>query len=329
MMPEPNPMNELVKKTFWLVSFVKRWTVRFAVIWLCSIAIAQEIEPKQPAQNIPRDGSSAASEVKPEVSASDPDLQGSYEAARQSLGWMTRSLQQMADKLDSISSKLDPNASEEEINREVKRAMREAFADFLPVTSLPTPPIGPNSPVASNSSAESKSTEPKNANLNSPIWDPNTPAWVKDKVLDPEVVRMAIESTVESTSGEARSAMDQQMAALVSKVLDEHVLQHTQTSHIRQLTPEFLTGQLVKANTEYELVLDRPSGTYYQLWRLVHIGPDQLKQIRSWERESVTAKRVQWLGASAASALMILATASGVSGIMAKRSKGKTGSLKS
>jgi hypothetical protein len=236
---------------------------------------------------------------------------------------MTNSLQQMAKKLDSISAKLDPNASEEEINREVKRAMREAFADFLPAASinnLGKAPTDPPASSATDSLAEVDSTWPGNQ---SPIWDPKTPSWVKDRVVDNEVVRVAIESSVESSAQECLVAMDQQMVELVQKVLDQYVLTHTQASQIEQLTPEFLTTQLVKADTQYELVLDRPSGTYHQLWRLVHIGPDQIQQIHRWERESVTAKRVQWVGQGALGALAILASASGLTGLLAKRSRNR------
>jgi hypothetical protein len=236
---------------------------------------------------------------------------------------MTNSLQQMAKKLDSISEKLDPNASEEEINREVKRAMREAFADFLPTASISNLGKAPTEPPASRSTdslAEVDSTWPGSQ---SPIWDPKTPSWVKDRVVDNEVVRIAIESSVESSAQECLVAMDQQMVELVQKVLDQYVLTHTQASQIEQLTPEFLTTQLVKADTQYELVLDRPSGTYHQLWRLVHIGPDQIQQIHQWERESVTAKRVQWVGQGALGALAVLASASGLTGLLAKRSRNR------
>jgi hypothetical protein len=119
--------------------------------------------------------------------------------------------------------------------------------------------------------------------------------------------------------------MDQQMADLVRKVLDDYILSHAKASEIDQLTPEYLSSKLLRPNTEYELVLDRPSGTYYQLFRLVHIGPDQIQQIQRWERDSVTAKRVQWLSGSAVSALMLLASASGISGLLAKRSKRRVG----
>lgn len=269
-------------------------SLRLVMCLICGLAIAQEAEPQE--------------------------TQGSYEAARQSLGWMTRSLQQMADKLDSISSKLDPNASEEEINREIKRAMREAFADFLPGTNIPTPNtrIGQSNSTTSNVPLAEVGSNAKQ--FDSPIWDQSTPAWVKDRVVDKEVVRVPIESSVESSPTECRVAMDEQMVELIRKVLDDHVLSHTQASEIDQLTPEYLTSKLVRPNTEYELVLDRPSGTYHQLWRLVHIGPDQIQQIHRWEKESVTAQRVKILSGSAFSALMLLASASGITGLLAKRS---------
>jgi hypothetical protein len=238
---------------------------------------------------------------------------------------MTRSLQQMADKIDSISSKLDPNASEEEINREVKRAMREAFSDFLPGTPIPNPNLSTNKPSSKKPTRPVAEIDTDSKQFDLPIWDNSTPAWVKDRVIDQEVVRIAIESSVESSAQECRVSMDEQTTELVRKVLDEYILSHAKAVEIDQLTPEYLSSKLVRPNTEYELVLDRPSGTYYQLFRLVHIGPDQIKEIQRWERDSVTAKRVQWLSGSAASALMLLATASGISGLLAKRSKRRLG----
>jgi hypothetical protein len=280
------------------------WTLTWTLLvgLACSLGFAQESEPNEDSQN---------------------PVPGAYGAAQQSLSWMTNSLQQMAKKLDSISEKLDPNASEEEINREVKRAMREAFADFLPTASISNLGKAPTESPAGRSTDSLAEVDSTWTGSQSPIWDPKTPSWVKDRVVDNEVVRIAIESSVESSAQECLVAMDQQMVELVQKVLDQYVLTHTQASQIEQLTPEFLTTQLVKADTQYELVLDRPSGTYHQLWRLVHIGPDQIEQIHQWERESVTAKRVQWVGQGALCALAVLASASGLTGLLAKRSRNR------
>lgn len=291
------PNNEPIdSRGYWTLT----WTLLVGLA--CSMGFAQESEPNTDSQN---------------------PVPGAYGAAQQSLSWMTNSLQQMAKKLDSISAKLDPNASEEEINREVKRAMREAFADFLPAASINNLGRAPTDPPTSSSTDSLAEVDSTWTGNQSPIWDPKTPSWVKDRVVDNEVVRVAIESSVESSAQECLVAMDQQMVELVQKVLDQYVLTHTQASQIEQLTPEFLTTQLVKADTQYELVLDRPSGTYHQLWRLVHIGPDQIQQIHRWERESVTAKRVQWVGQGALGALAILASASGLTGLLAKRSRNR------
>lgn len=291
------PNNEPIdSRGYWTLT----WTLLVGLA--CSMGFAQESEPNTDSQN---------------------PVPGAYGAAQQSLSWMTNSLQQMAKKLDSISAKLDPNASEEEINREVKRAMREAFADFLPAASINNLGKAPTDPPTSSSTDSLAEVDSTWTGNQSPIWDPKTPSWVKDRVVDNEVVRVAIESSVESSAQECLVAMDQQMVELVQKVLDQYVLTHTQASQIEQLTPEFLTTQLVKADTQYELVLDRPSGTYHQLWRLVHIGPDQIQQIHRWERESVTAKRVQWVGQGALGALAILASASGLTGLLAKRSRNR------
>jgi hypothetical protein len=136
---------------------------------------------------------------------------------------------------------------------------------------------------------------------------------------------MAIESSVESSLEECLVSMQHQQSELVQKVIDEHILQYAKASQIEQLTPEYLIGKLVRPDTQYELILERPSGRYHQLFHLVHIGPDQIKEIRRWEREFVTAKRVQWISGSTFGALMFLASASGITGIMARRSTARKG----
>ena len=322
-MQEHKSINALIPSQTKTSRLGKYVTLQLFAGLACGLAIAQEVENRPSSQN---KSTTTTTGAVAESNASDENSSGSYDAARQSLSWMTRSLQQMADKLDSISSKLDPNASEEEINREVKRAMREAFADFLPSSAIPGFQPSINKQNALKSSATVAEIDSNSGIVETPIWDPKTPSWVKDWIVDKEVVRVAIESSVESSAQECRVAMDQQMVELIQKVLDEHVLVHTKASEISELTPEYLTTKLLKEKTEYELVLDRPSGTYYQLWRLVHIGPDQIKQIKRWERESVTTKRVAWLSGSAVSALLLLASASGLTGLLAKRSNRLQGS---
>ena len=309
-------------------------------------------------------------------SASNQDsdtVNPTYNSARQSLEWMTKSLMRVAEKLDEVSSTLDPNATEDQISRDVKQAMREAFAEFS------TWPGGPTESSNSNNVSKSlpflgssKSTDPsskkpsagevssdeeiKELNRNSlnrsiqkntvsrvpptseptvpsttavnklssnqldnPIWDANAPAWVRDNVIDEEYVRIAIESSVESSLEQSRSAMDQQAREHVLKLLDKHVLSYSSSSEITELTDEFIKTEILKANTEYDLVLDRPSGTYHQLWKLVSIGPDAMHKIRRWDRETATRNRVTQSVSLTFASIGAMAFASGISGLIARR----------
>ncbi|MFM2217220.1 MAG: hypothetical protein RL240_1538 [Planctomycetota bacterium] len=306
-----------------------------------------------------------------------------YNSARQSLEWMTKSLMRVAEKLDEVSSTLDPKATEEQISRDVKQAMREAFAEFSSWPGGPTESSASNN-VSKNlpflgagksanpsdkstskgevaSDEEIKGLEQNNSNpsssnkktsrvpptsaitkpaiqgdanrpsnkLDSPIWDANAPAWVRDNVIDEEYLRIAIESSVESSLEECRSAMDQQARQQVLKLLDNHVLHYSAASEISELTDEFIKAEILKAETEYDLVFDRPSGTYHQLWKLVSIGPDAMHKIRRWDRETATRNRVTQSVTVTFASIGALAFASGISGMIAKRqtNKKRDGSL--
>lgn len=319
-----------------------------------------------------------------------PDVANpTYNSARQSLEWMTKSLMRVAEKLDEVSSTLDPNATEEQISRDVKQAMREAFAEFSTWPGGPTEkssksgddgaqgvPAGQSpqkrrlqgvgevssndeilsvesSGISSRISAGSATSQgskgvgsknegsknefeakptsdssdgsraPDRSLDHAPIWDTNAPAWVRDRVIDREYVRVAIESSVESSLEECRVAMQQQAYAQVLDVLDAHVLKYSTARSIPELSEEFVMKELLKQETEYDLVLDRPSGTYHQLFRLLSIGPDAMYKMKRWDRESATRSRVQQAVGTTLGSLGLLALASGVTGWVSRRESNK------
>lgn len=296
-----------------------------------------------------------------------------YNSARQSLEWMTKSLMRVAEKLDEVSSTLDPNATEDQISRDVKQAMREAFAEFSTWPGGPTespnsnnlsksvPLLGTSKSIDTSSKRTSAGevssdeeikdldrnrSNPSNMKntvsrlpptsdptvpsktavnklssnqLDKPIWDANAPAWVRDSVIDEEYVRIAIESSVESSLEQSRSAMAQQAREQVLKLLDKHVLSYSSSSEITELTDEFIKTEILKADTEYDLVLDRPSGTYHQLWKLVSIGPDAMHKIRRWDRETATRNRVTQSVLLTVASIGAMAFTSAISGLIARR----------
>ena len=98
---------------------------------------------------------------------------------------------------------------------------------------------------------------------------------------------------------------------------------------IPELNVDYISSQLIKRDDktgkdiEYDLILDRPSGTYHQLWKLVQIGPNQLQEIKRWERAAATHQRVQRLGGALGSTLGLLAVVSGATGLVAKRQRSR------
>jgi hypothetical protein len=242
-------------------------------------------------------------------------------STRNSLNWMTESLQRVAKKLDAISERIDPDSTQEQIEREVKAAIHEAFSEFSsdPNNSAPSP-----APIAEIDSVQAakeldfpmltKSVEPGSVFLSE-----RAPSWIRDRIVSDEVVRLPIESSLFLTPEECRDDLDERLVEIVHAAIREHVLTSPELVKLSNLTKEYIQNHLIRPGVEFDNVMERPSGVYHQLWKLIQIGPEQLAEIKSWERREISHGRIQELGAGAIAALTLLSGISAGVHLLAKR----------
>jgi hypothetical protein len=262
-------------------------------------------------------------------------------STRNSLNWMTESLQRVAKKLDAISEKIDPDSTQEQIELEVKAAIHEAFSEFSNDVPAATPPAQPEIPTLRTPKAplNSAPVPAPIAEIDSPLaakeldspmimksvepgsvfLSERAPSWVRDRIVSDEVVRLPIESSLFFTPEECRDDLDERLVEIVHAAIREHVLTSPEVVKLSNLTKEYIQNHLIRPGVEFDNVMERPSGVYHQLWKLIQIGPEQIAEIKSWERREISHRRIQDLGAGAIVALTLLSGFSGGVHLLAKR----------
>lgn len=267
--------------------------------------------------------------------------QSTSASTRNSLNWMTESLQRVAKKLDAISEKIDPESTQDQIEREVKAAIHEAFSEFSIEVPSPTPPSKPTTParrtltdLPSSAATSAPIAEIDSVlaatELDSPIvlktmehssklLSDHAPSWVRERFLSDEVVRFPIESSLFPTLDDCRNDLDERLVEIVHAAIREHVLTSPEVIKLPNLTKEYIQNDLIRPGVEFDNVMERSSGVYHQLWKLIQIGPEQIAEIKSWERREISNSRIQDLGAGSIVALTLLSGFSGGVHFFAKR----------
>lgn len=153
----------------------------------------------------------------------------------------------------------------------------------------------------------------------SPYLSESAPPWVRGSMVTEDVVRLPISSSFFTTLEECREDLDDRLVSLVRQAIIEEVLHPEDSVDLAPLTKEYIETHLLHRDIEFDNATDRPSGTFHQLFRLVQIQPEQLHEIRSWERNEITTRRATQLGVGSAIAMGLITTLSGAVRLLARR----------
>jgi len=280
-----------------------------------------------------------------------------YEAAQRSLDWLSNSMRRVTDKLDSMSKNMDPAASQEEIERELKKAVREAFSELNPaldpsnspstfdkknIPNIPkarTGKIGglgrrqtevgePNSSafqILNSASGNAKSGEASESNptdvyeFNKPLVGDNAPNWVRERVVSKNRLRFPIASSLFESVEECRKDIDQRLLEEVRIILVQNGFGELSTTWPEGALTETYIREHFLADSEFDNVQERPSGTYHQLWVLLDIDETQLSYLKHWEHQFVGEERAMLVGFTLISIVATLASFSAIVGLIAHR----------
>jgi len=328
-------------------------------IFLCGIAIGgiltgQSLGFRQEPTTVPSVQSQESAETTPLDSEPDGNA---YEAAQRSLDWLSKSMQRVTDRLDSMSKNMDPSASQEEIERELKKAVREAFSELSPALdpsnspstfdkkNIPNMPksrngkIGglgrkqaevgePNSSafqILNGASSTAKSGEASESHstddyaFNKPLVGDNAPSWVRERIVSKTRLRVPIASSLFETLDECRKDIDQRLLEEVRNILVQNGFGELSTTWPEGTLTESYVREHFLADSEFDNVQERPSGTYHQLWILLDIDETQLSYLKHWERQFVSEERAMIVEFTLIGIVATLASFSAIVGFIAHR----------
>ncbi len=111
------------------------------------------------------------------------------------------------------------------------------------------------------------------------------PAWVAmpDDVSS-DVHRICVSSELESTIVATRATLDRALVDQVRRYVDRYQAANGKAvaSQLSRLNADWIKNNLADNAPEYEAILERPSGTYHQVWTQLSIDPDDRATIQSW-----------------------------------------------
>ena len=189
-----------------------------------------------------------------------------------------------------------------------------------------------------SNASDSKSTEKKSADSKSPtlaadalaessnpLLNENAPAWIRDGLSkEGDELRFPIATSLHSDVEECRNELDNVLLSEVRDYLEKNVLLDDVTaSDLAGLTTEYIKKKLLVPEREYVNIVDRPSGSYHQLWRQIFISKSELAVIRGWEKNREVLERTKQVGVVGGSALLGMTLLSGMVGLLARREKAK------
>jgi len=281
-----------------------------------------------------------------------------YESAQRSLEWLTKSMQRVTDKLDSMSKTMDPSASHEEIESELRKAVREAFSELSPAIADPnvstsdsekrTIPSIPKARTGRNRASVRKQAEvsdsgstsfqilngaigsPRNGDaseggltddyaFNKPLVGENAPSWVRERIVSKTRLKVPIASSLFESIDECRKDIDQRLMDEVQTILVQNGFGDLSTTWpSNALTVSYIREHFL-ANSEFDNIQERPSGTYHQLWVLLDIDDEQLSYLKHWERQTASKERAVGVVLTTIAIVASIASFSAIVGFISHR----------
>lgn len=206
-----------------------------------------------------------------------------------SMQWLNDSIESLSEQLKRISDKLENTEDKSLVEAEVKRAFREAFVGE-PKAEPPAEVVEDSKDFEALASEASRPSDQGDV----PVLGDGIPEWIRQRVIDEDRILIPLESSMHGSLEECRSELATKLTSEVRKVIDDHVLHRVSSDSLDGLTSEYIHEHLIDRRLEFDNYQERPSGNFHQLWVRLDIDKNEIDQIREWEREVTTTKRV-WI----------------------------------
>jgi hypothetical protein len=160
----------------------------------------------------------------------------------------------------------------------------------------------PSSSEASEKASESESADaakelnvpPKNV---VPLYEKDRPEWLfKAPTIEDGKLVLYVGGELLSHESECEKKQPASMYAEVCQYFDNEVFHEQDATSRTPLTGELIANRWVDAKENYVAKVQTSEGTMYQLWSIVRIDDEGLKNIKAWHLSTVQPTRIRSLG---------------------------------
>jgi len=125
-----------------------------------------------------------------------------------------------------------------------------------------------------------------------PLLPSDKPDWVAaaDR-LDGNIHRLSVATEPMDSRDACRAQIDSTILAAARRYVNEHVLEVPDADKLNGLTAKWVRENWLVPDREWEAVLNRSSGTYYQLWVELEVFPKDRELVKKWYQELETQRR--------------------------------------
>ena len=131
-----------------------------------------------------------------------------------------------------------------------------------------------------------------------PLLPEDRPEWVaQSDQVEQEIHHIAIATELASSIDECRNKLDEALVDGVRRYVGEHLSKNQEVaSKLADLNASWIRTHLMKSNIQFDATLERPAGTYHQLWVQLEINPESRKTIDEWIARTETKTRAAAVG---------------------------------
>lgn len=141
-----------------------------------------------------------------------------------------------------------------------------------------------------------------------PLLPDDRPDWVaQPDSVEGDTHRIAIGTELTGSIEECRSNLDAALLDGTKRYIEKHLAQKTTiASKLPELNTSWIRMHLIDPDKEYVATLDRPAGTYHQLWVQLRIDPASRATMRQWLQRAETRSRAGVVGLIGAGCVVCL-----------------------
>jgi hypothetical protein len=125
-----------------------------------------------------------------------------------------------------------------------------------------------------------------------PLYSDDKPNWVAaSDVLDGNVHRVTFSTELLESEEACRAEVDKVILDAARRYVNQHIIAEPVAQKLSGLNASWVRENWLVPNREWVAVLERPSGTYYQLWGQLEIFPEDRQQVVAWYHDLEIRRR--------------------------------------